>query len=250
MRPKYRYSVPDAPGARLRRARGYEAETDPRDAQVLSRFGRVFQGNCTRRPEPELEELPDLLPRRRQLVEQKVQDSGRMDKAATPGVAKSTNRHVSWLEEEITKLDKECQEPLQNSAALNQRAALYRTVPGVGISTVAILLAHLPELGLPELGLPELGLPELGLPELGLWELGLWELGLWELGLWELGLWEPSASSITTASLKLCPRGRKTANRCVVIHTVNDYHCCHDESNASPAWSCPASRTVFGSCPP
>ena len=64
-----------------------------------------------------------------------------MDKAATPAVAESINRHVSWLEEEITKLDKECQEPLQSSAALNQRAPLYRTVPGVGISTPAILIA-------------------------------------------------------------------------------------------------------------
>ena len=123
--------------------------------------------------EPELEELPDLLRRRRQLAEQKGQGPGRTDQATTPAVAESTNRSISWLEDEITKLDQECQEPLQNRAALNQRAALYRTVPGVGISTPAILVAHLPELGLPQLGLPQLGLPE------------------------------PSASSITTASLRL-----------------------------------------------
>ncbi len=127
---------------------GYEAKTDPRDAQVLSRFGSVFQENCTRRPEPELEELQDLLRRRRQLVEQKVQESGRIDKVVSPAVAESTNRHIAWLEEEITKLDKDYQELLQNSAALTQQAALCRTVPGVGILTAAILVAHLPELGL------------------------------------------------------------------------------------------------------
>ena len=71
-----------------------------------------------------------------------------MDKVVSPAVAESTNRHIAWLEEEITKLDKEYQELLQNSAALTQRAALYRTVPGVGILTAAILVAHLPELGL------------------------------------------------------------------------------------------------------
>ena len=130
------------------RACGYEAITDPRDAQVLSRFGSVFQENCTRRPEPELEELQDLLRRRRQLVEQKVQESGRMDKVVSPAVAESTNRHIAWLKDEITKLDKDYQELLQNSAALTQRAALYRTVPGVWILTAAILVAHLPELGL------------------------------------------------------------------------------------------------------
>ena len=36
---------------------------------------------------------------------------------------------------------------LQSSAPLAQRAALYRTVPGVGPLTAAILIAHLPELG-------------------------------------------------------------------------------------------------------
>ena len=63
---------------------GYEVKTDPRDAQIQSRFGGVFQENCTRRPEPEVEELQDLLRRRRQLVEKKVQESGRMDKVVWP----------------------------------------------------------------------------------------------------------------------------------------------------------------------
>ena len=71
-----------------------------------------------------------------------------MDKVASPAVAESTNRHIAWLKEEITKLDKDYQELLQNSVALTQRAALYRTAPGVGILTAAILVAHLPELGL------------------------------------------------------------------------------------------------------
>ena len=41
----------------------------------------------------------------------------------------------------------EYQEALQSSAPLARRAALYRTVPGVGPLTAAILVAHLPELG-------------------------------------------------------------------------------------------------------
>ena len=89
-----------------------------------------------------------MLRRRRQLVEQRVQKSGRMDKVVSPAVAKSTNRHIAWLEREIAQLDKEYQEILQNSAPLAQRATFYRTVPGVGILTAAILVAHLPELGL------------------------------------------------------------------------------------------------------
>ena len=132
------------------RACGYQAKTGPRDAQVLSRFGSVFQEHDagTRPPEPELEELRDLLSRRRQLVEQRVQELGRVDKVVSLTVAESINRHIAWLEAEIEVLDREYQEKVQSCPTLAQRAELYRTVPGVGNLTAAILVAHLPELGL------------------------------------------------------------------------------------------------------
>ncbi len=131
------------------RACGYEAKTDPRDAQVLSRYGQVFPDaeSPARELEPEREELQDLLRRRRQLVEQRVRELGRIDKVVTPYVARSSRRHISWLEKEIARLDKEYQAALQRSAPMAQQAALYRTVPGVGPLTAAVLVAHLPELG-------------------------------------------------------------------------------------------------------
>ena len=54
---------------------------------------------------------------------------------------------LAWVEKEIAQLDKEYQAALQRSAPMAHRAALYRTVPGVGPLTAAILVAHLPELG-------------------------------------------------------------------------------------------------------
>ena len=132
------------------RACGYQAKTDPRDAQVLSRFGSVFREYNAGAPtlEPELEELRDLLRRRRQLVEQRVQELARVDKVVSPAVAESTNRHIAWLEAEIEVLDQEYQDKVQSCPPVAQRAALFRTVPGVGKLTAAILVAHLPELGL------------------------------------------------------------------------------------------------------
>ena len=129
------------------KACGYEAKTDPRDAQVLSRYGQVFPESETPGTEPEREELQDLLRRRRQLVEQRVQEVNRLDKGASAGVAESTKRHIAWLDAEISKMEKEYQEALQGSFRLAQQAALYRTVPGVGPLTAATLVAFLPELG-------------------------------------------------------------------------------------------------------
>ena len=131
------------------KACGYEAKTDPLDAQVLSRYGEVFPEADTWEPEtdPQREELRDLLRRRRQFVDQRVQELGRLDKGISAAIAKSTRRHIAWLEKEIARLEKEYQAVLQDNATLADRAALYRTVPGIGPLTAATLVAHLPELG-------------------------------------------------------------------------------------------------------
>ena len=60
------------------RACGYEAKTDPLDAQVLSRYGLVFSASDAPQSDPDREELRQLLSRRRQLVEQRVQERNRL----------------------------------------------------------------------------------------------------------------------------------------------------------------------------
>ena len=131
------------------RACGYEAKTDPLDAQVLSRYGLVFPESGTNRQEVDekREELQLLLSRRRQLVEQRVQERSRLDKGISASVGKSTRRHIIWLDKEIERLDKEYKELLKRSANLCRQADLYRSVPGVGQLTAAMLVAFLPELG-------------------------------------------------------------------------------------------------------
>ena len=76
------------------RACGYEAKTDPLDAQVLSRYGLVFSASDTAQPEmdPDREELRQLLSRRRQLVEQRVQERNRLDKGVSASVGRANIR--------------------------------------------------------------------------------------------------------------------------------------------------------------
>ena len=131
------------------RACGYEAKTDPLDAQILSRYGVVFTESDTEQPEvdPDREELRQLLSRRRQLVDQRVRERNRLDKGLSGGVGKSTRRHIRWLDGEIERLDEEYKELLKHNASLGETVELYQTVPGVGQLTAATLVAYLPELG-------------------------------------------------------------------------------------------------------
>ncbi len=132
------------------KACGYEAKTDPLDAQVLSRYGVVFSESYTAQPEadPDREELRQLLGRRRQLVEQRVRDRNRLDKGVSGSVGKSIRRNLRWLDREIERLDEEYKELLKHSASLGDISELYETVPGVGQLTAATLVAYLPELGM------------------------------------------------------------------------------------------------------
>ena len=109
------------------RACGYEAKTDPLDAQVLSRYGVVFsESDAFKQPEadPDREELRQLLSRRRQLVEL-VRDA-RLDKGVSASVGKSTRRHIRWLDGEIDRLEEEYKELLKHSASLTETVELYR----------------------------------------------------------------------------------------------------------------------------
>ena len=131
------------------RASGYEAKTDAQDAQVLFRFGQVFALAAPSQEEsgPERAQLHDLLRRRRQLVNQRVQERNRLGKGLTPASRESTQRHIAWLDEESARLDEEYQKALECSSELSRRAPLYRSVPGVGQLIAATLVADLPELG-------------------------------------------------------------------------------------------------------
>lgn len=116
-------------------ASGRQAKTDRIDAQALSHYGRVFAASADPPPEaedePQRAEVQALLRRRRQLVNQRVQELNRLDRA--------------WNAR--AHLDQEYREALGSSEVLSQQAELYRSVPGVGELTAATLVSHLPELG-------------------------------------------------------------------------------------------------------
>ena len=129
------------------RAAGHEAKTDVLDARVLSHYGEVFELAHTQPDEGEGQELKELLKRRKDLVDQRVQERNRLEKGLYGGARRSAERHVEWLDEEVARLDKEYREALSRNARLSEAAALYRSVPGVGELTAASLVAYLPELG-------------------------------------------------------------------------------------------------------
>ena len=113
-------------------ALGYQAKTDAIDAIVLSHYGEVANLSIMPAADPAHEQLKELLTRRKQLVNQKVQEANRLSKSLATGVRKSTERHLKWLDKEIKRLDKEYRKILQKNPHLSHPADLYQSVPGIG----------------------------------------------------------------------------------------------------------------------
>ncbi len=94
-------------------AAGSPAKTDALDAQRLARYGMAFELQRPLAKEADREVVQDLLRRRKQLVNQRVQERHRLDQGQTEGARISIERHLQWLDEEISQLDEAYQQALE-----------------------------------------------------------------------------------------------------------------------------------------
>lgn len=128
------------------KATGQLAKTDKIDAQLLARFGAVMQPRTYQMPSEEAQALDALLTRRNQLIEMRVSERNRLSSTHASQQARLCE-HITWLEDEIKRLEKELERTLCQTDTWKAKDELLQSVPGVGNILSASLLAWLPELG-------------------------------------------------------------------------------------------------------
>ncbi|TXI25395.1 MAG: IS110 family transposase [Roseateles sp.] len=132
------------------RAMGLLAKTDALDARLLASFARVLNQHPERHrfvkplADEERQRLQALVQRRRQLIEMITAEKLRRRQAHAAS-RPSVDRVVAYLGQELAACDSAVAAHLQQYHA--ELAAALSTVPGVGRTSVAVLLADLPELG-------------------------------------------------------------------------------------------------------
>lgn len=132
------------------RAMGYLAKTDRIDARVLSPMAEVLNRHPERErfiralPDAERQVLAAMVVRRRQLITMLVAESNRLH-PAHPQSRKSINIIIKALEDELARID----EDMRNHICIHFKELSERlsSIKGIGIMTVAALLAEVPELG-------------------------------------------------------------------------------------------------------
>ena len=129
------------------KATGQLAKTDKVDAAMLCAFARAIRPAVRPLKSADARELDDLVNRRHQLVEIRVQETLRLATASSKALQKSLKTHIAWLDKRITKLDHDLKDRLQTSDAWKVKDDLLRGIPGVGDVTSMTMLAKCPELG-------------------------------------------------------------------------------------------------------
>lgn len=129
------------------KATGQLAKTDCVDAAMLAGFARAIRPQIRALKDEETRALDDMVSRRRQLIDMRVQETLRLGTAASKPMQKSLQTHIAWLDKQIAKMDDDLNQKLRNSEVWRVKDDLLRTIPGVGAVTSLTMLAKCPELG-------------------------------------------------------------------------------------------------------
>jgi transposase len=129
------------------RSLGILAKTDRLDARMIARFGETVRPRTARVGSEKQAELRELVTRRRQRVELRTAEQNRLETTLTKVVRKNVRHLIEQLDKQIRELEEAIGELVENEPELASKAALLKSVPGVGPVTVTSLLVDLPELG-------------------------------------------------------------------------------------------------------
>lgn len=129
------------------KATGQLAKTDRVDAAVLAAFARAIRPQARAIKDADTRALDDLVSRRRQLIDMRVQETLRLGTTASKAMLKSLNAHIVWLDKRITEIDTDLTQRLRTSDVWRTKDDLLRGIPGVGAVTSLTMLAKCPELG-------------------------------------------------------------------------------------------------------
>jgi transposase len=127
------------------KAVGKLAKTDTLDAKVLAHFAESVRPEPRPLPDEQAQLLSATLLRRRQIIAMITSEENRLSTAPKP-IRRRIEVHLRWLRKELERTNEELEQIVQESPIWREKAALLRSVPGVGPTLSVTLLAELPEL--------------------------------------------------------------------------------------------------------
>jgi len=135
------------------RSEGKRAKNDRIDADMIAKFASLKKNENPRiegRYDKQALELRDLVACRKNLSDILTEEKLRLDVPQPNQCKRIIERHKIFLEKELAKLDQRISTLIDKDNAFSQKAKIAESIPGIGRTTAATLIAYLPELGLVE----------------------------------------------------------------------------------------------------
>lgn len=126
---------------------GRPAKTDRVDAAMLARMGKALT-LCAQAPAPaNLVHLKELLTARRALARDLARERGHAGGCVAALLRRQSARRLRLLEAQLAELDAAIEAGIAADPGLARRAAILRSIPGIGPVAAAALTIDMPELG-------------------------------------------------------------------------------------------------------
>lgn len=129
------------------RAKGWLAKTDRLDARTLARMAGPMELEPSRPADPERVRLADLVARRDDLGGLIRSERNRLGQARDAGIRRGIASLLKVLGRHLAKVTAVIEALVQTDPALAAPSRRLRSLPGLGPTLAATLLARLPELG-------------------------------------------------------------------------------------------------------
>ncbi len=119
-------------------------KTDKVDAELIARYCLAQQPAAWLPPAPELRELQALVRRLESLVEMRLMEENRLSSGvSTAAVRHSLEEHIAFLLAEIKQTEALIRQHINNHPDLKEQSDLLDSIPGIGETTAALLLAEI-----------------------------------------------------------------------------------------------------------
>jgi transposase len=122
-------------------------KTDRVDASLIAGFCAERRPPAWAPPAPELRELQALVRRLEALVEMRVAEENRLAAGGSvAAVRASVEEHIAYLSEQIERTEKLIRNHIDSHPGLRRQRELLDSIPGIGETTAAALLAEVPDI--------------------------------------------------------------------------------------------------------
>jgi transposase len=132
---------------RFAQATGRLAKTDRVDAAMLARMGTALTLVPQVPRRQNLHDLRELLAARRALIKDRTAAKIRQSTARLALIKRQLDARLKRVDDDLERIDAELTALVNVDAALAERLAILRSIPGIGEVTAIALIVDMPELG-------------------------------------------------------------------------------------------------------